>query len=118
MGNVHLTGAEPAPKYPTETARYICEVLVPQWQSQFLVKNAGYGESDGDLGVQGEFVEIWRKAKKLKRDVWDDGHIGPETSREVVLDMIGHCFLWLYLDAAKPSRQIVDGDEVILRQDP
>jgi hypothetical protein len=82
-------------EYPTEMARYIFEDLFPQWKKSFLEKNAGYGEYDGELGDKGEFVEIRRKTNKLQRGIWDGEDIGPEGIDEVLMDMIGHCFLAL-----------------------
>lgn len=81
--------------YPTEMARLIFEDLLPRWKKQFLAKNAGYGEYDIELGDRAEFVEISRKTKKLKRGIWEGQDIGSETPDEVLMDMIGHCFLAL-----------------------
>jgi hypothetical protein len=84
-------------RYPTPTADRIMTGLVPEWRDQFLEKNAGYGEDHDPLGPAGEFVEIYRKAKKLRRALWDKHPIGDETTREVTMDLIGHCFLLIDL---------------------
>lgn len=92
------TSGESKP-HKTLVAAYIFGELVPQWEKMFAAKNAGYGEYEGELGPLGEAVEIWRKAKKLKRafingvdtSEWD------ESPREVVMDMIGHLFLLAFV---------------------
>jgi hypothetical protein len=90
-----------ADAYPTEAARYICDSLLPEWIEHFLRKNAGYGNMHHDLGVRAQYVDINRKVGKLRRKWWDGKEIGPETDREVCLDLIGHLFLAL---------ELLDGD--------
>lgn len=79
--------------YPSKAARHIIEDLVPEWQEFFLQKNAGYGDMSKDLGVRAQYVDIHRKVGKLRRCMWNGEEIGPESLREVLLDLIGHCFL-------------------------
>lgn len=79
--------------YSTPEAKRIGRSLAPEWMEQFLTKNSGYGTGASDLGPTGEFVEVWRKAKKLKRGLWEGQPIGNEGIREVAMDMIGHLFL-------------------------
>lgn len=83
--------------YPSKTARHIIEDLVPEWQQMFLEKNAGYGDMAKDLGVRGQYVDIHRKVGKLRRCMWNGEEIGPESLREVLMDLIGHCFLTIDL---------------------
>lgn len=79
------------------TASRILNRLLPEWQDQFLKKNAGYGDMSRVLGARAQFVDIHRKVGKLQRALWDDQQIGPEDVREVTLDLVGHCFLLLDL---------------------
>jgi len=99
-------------QYPTPEAKRIGRVLVPEWMEMFLRKNAGYGTGASDLGMKGEFVEIWRKARKLRRSLWEERSIGDETVREVAMDMVGHLFLLLdHLDAMEVGDDEDDPDE-------
>lgn len=91
------TRSETVVTYPTKAAAVIFAKLVPEWTCQFLEKNAAYGEDPAPLGPGAEFVEIWRKAKKLRRSIWDGEEIGAEGPREVAMDLIGHCFLLIEL---------------------
>lgn len=95
--------------YPTEAARYIAEQLMPEFLALFLEKNRGYGNMHGDLGLRAQYVDIHRKVGKLRRAWWDAKPIGPETAREVCLDLIGHLFLAL---------ELLDGDAPADASDP
>lgn len=103
MSNVHKIettdgDSRPSPNlYPTATAEYIFEYLVPEFKKQFLPKNAGYGDMHNDLGLPAQYVDIHRKIGKLRRAMWDGLEIGPESIDEVLFDLIGHCFLTLDL---------------------
>ena len=80
-------------QYSSEAAVYIMEVLLPEWRELFLRKHAGYGQMHHDLGMLGQAVDIHRKAGKLKRALIEGKPIGPESVREVAMDLIGHAFL-------------------------
>lgn len=74
--------------------------LVPEWQGQFAAKNADYSDAAPSgiepaevLGIKGQFAEIWRKVWKLKKAMWDGSTLAFEQPREILLDLIGHCFL-------------------------
>ena len=87
--------ASSAPTIASSTALYIINKLNVEWTSQFIIANRGYGDwAENGLGLKGEFVEIHRKAMRLKHLVWEENweSIG-ESPREVLMDMIGHCFL-------------------------
>jgi hypothetical protein len=74
-------------------ADYIVKYLVVEWQRQFLKKNADYGPDPDSLGPKAIFVDIWRKARKLRRALWDGQPLTYEQPREIMMDMIGHLFL-------------------------
>jgi hypothetical protein len=82
-------------EFPTEAARRIMTEHYAIWRALFLEKNRGYGEMHAVLGVRAQFVDIHRKVGKIQRAVWDypPSDIGEENLREVLLDLIGHCFL-------------------------
>jgi hypothetical protein len=96
---VQSMGESGPKRYKTMVATYVFAELVPEWEKLFERKNAGYGEYDSELGPQAEVVELHRKLGKLKRAFLDavDTNEWDEKPREVVLDMIGHCFLLLYV---------------------
>jgi hypothetical protein len=78
---------------PKPDFEYIAEQLVPEWIEQFGNKNKDYGDDSNSLGVKGAFVDIWRKTLKLRRGIWDDQRLIGEQPRELLMDLIGHCFL-------------------------
>lgn len=92
---------------PTTThGRYITEQLVGEWLEQFIIKSNDYGETSDDLGAAGQFADMNRKWGKLRRALWEGQELVGEQPREILMDMIGHCFLTIhYLDAAKRSER-------------
>lgn len=83
--------------WPTHAAEYICLKIVPEWQELFLKKNADYGDNSDDLGVRGQFSDIHRKLKKLRRGLWEGQKLTGEQPREICLDLIGHLFLTIQM---------------------
>lgn len=74
--------------------QYISEILLPEWLEKFELANHDYGNAPGAvLGVKGEFAEISRKTLKLKRALWDGVELIGEQPREILTDLIGHCYL-------------------------
>ena len=73
--------------------QYIMNKLLIEWADMFMLKNLGYGADANRLGVKGAFVDIHRKEGKLKRAIWDGAHLEGEQPREILMDLIGHCFL-------------------------
>lgn len=79
---------------PTKQAEHILLRVLPRVLELFLEKNKDYADWP-DLGVRGEFVELWRKVHKLKRALWDDQELVSEQWDEIIMDMVGHCLLAL-----------------------
>lgn len=80
--------------------RYIRDQLMPEFWTHFANKAKDYNDSEGFephkvLGLAGQFAEIWRKVWKLKKSLWSREPLIHEQPREVLLDMIGNCFLAL-----------------------
>lgn len=75
----------------------IFEELLPQWENLFLQKNADYNDESFHLGSIGQLGEILRKTGKLDRAMIKGIKLSGEQPDEVLLDVIGHCFLTLYL---------------------
>lgn len=82
---------------PTEQAMDILSRLLPEWRDLFLAKNAKYKAVGNDLGARGVFPDINRKTGILKDRIWDGNSSPGESSREVILDLIGHLFLMLHM---------------------
>lgn len=73
-----------------------CLSIASDVLSLFASKNNGYGEPDGDdLGSKGQFADMHRKWKRIRRHLWD-GQPWPETGEtfeEVLSDFVGHILL-------------------------
>lgn len=97
----------------TEQANRI-NTLVGGWWDMFVRKNATYGDGEVDLGIRGYFPDLWRKAVQIRRAIWDgkDTSAWSEQPREILLDMIGHCFL--LIDAIDREADMARGEERIL----
>lgn len=79
---------------PHEQALRITRDILPKVLELYLSKAKDY-PAWPDLGVKGEFVEIWRKTHKLKLSIWDGQEMVSEGAMEIVMDMIAHCLLAL-----------------------
>lgn len=87
---------------PSDDAAFIMRELVPDWLRQFGGKNKDYADGGEDtfhtadlLGARGQFADMWRKMGKLYRALWKGQEMRGEKSDEMVMDLIGHCFLTL-----------------------
>jgi hypothetical protein len=90
-------------EFPTKTTKRIFgrtpedDSLLQEWVTLFMEKQADYGDRADDLGIPGQYAELSRKMLKLRRSMWEGHALVGEPAREVVLDLIGHCFLTLKL---------------------
>jgi hypothetical protein len=93
---------------------YIEQFLIQEWHREFERKGKDYGPEHDQLslGPRAVFVDVWRKACKLRNAIWNDKPLAFEQPREIMLDMIGHLFLMVaQLDRAnygniRPPRPI------------
>jgi hypothetical protein len=69
------------------------EGLLNEFLLLFLKKQRDYGDHADDLGAPGQYAELHRKMGKLKKALWDGQPLVGEPAREVLMDLIGHCFL-------------------------
>lgn len=77
---------------------YIINVLLPSIEKKMRNDAEHYGETNHhELGLKGQFADMYRKILPLKRAMWDDIPLIREQPREIVLDLIGHCLLTLAL---------------------
>jgi hypothetical protein len=112
QANKFLDAVGPAdysnPEQPTGAdGRYIRDRLMPEFWEHFASKAKDYNDIDGFephkvLGIRGQFAEVWRKVWKLKNTLWDGRTLAYEGEREILLDMIGHCFLAISMIDADP----------------
>jgi hypothetical protein len=76
---------------------------LPEWIKLFLNKNGEYqtgdtgDNEDMDAGLPGQYSDMYRKLKKLRRPMLlgDDSGLITEQPEEILFDLIGHCFLSL-----------------------
>lgn len=91
----------------TPELRAIITEHLPAWAKLFARKNSEYGSGAAfDLGERGQFSDIYRKIIKLKRAMWDEDEsvLTTEGVDEILMDLIGHCFLTLEMRARKRDR--------------
>ncbi len=92
-------------KPQTEHGSNIVENLVEEWVQQFISKSNDYGETANHLGAAGQYADMHRKMGKLKRALWEGETLTGEQPREILLDLIGHCFLTIhYIDQGDNGR--------------
>lgn len=85
---------EPGDELFGPRGHYIITNLVQEWATQFAESNVHYGDdAHGDLGPAAQFVDINRKVRVLRRAFWEGKPTTRESPRQVLLDLIGHCFL-------------------------
>lgn len=70
--------------------------IAPVVLENFARKNADYGDTSFDLGIAGQYAELWRKVGKLKGPMWEGKSLHFEQMDEILQDLIGHCLLSLY----------------------
>lgn len=77
----------------------IVQLHIPEWARLFDKKNREYRGAEQELGAPAQFVDMNRKMKKLKTALWDrePEALTSEPTEEVLMDLIGHCFLTLHL---------------------
>jgi hypothetical protein len=71
----------------------------PAFAKLFLTRSLEYGDAAFDLGPRGQFSDMYRKMIKLKIGMWEgrEEQLTSETVDEILLDLIGHCFLSLQM---------------------
>jgi len=67
--------------------------LIERW----AVNQADYGDAFMELGPKGQFSDIWRKIKKLKRAVWDEEPLRGEQPVQIIDETVHHLLMLRYL---------------------
>lgn len=98
------------PSNESSQAYVIVNTILPEVIKTFVAKNADYGETSFELGLAGQYAELWRKIGKLKGPMWEGkGDLQFEQVDEIVSDLIGHCLLTLYFIAEESAK--AEGDQ-------
>jgi hypothetical protein len=82
-----------APKQVRDILRH----HMPIWLDLFQMKSREYGDAAFELGARAQFVDMNRKMVKLRQAIWEgrEDALTTESVEEILLDLIGHCFLTL-----------------------
>lgn len=75
---------------------YIRDRLIPEVEGHMQRGADHYGpDNHNELGVKGQFADMYRKFRPLKARMWDGKPDvnGKESTREICMDLIGHCLL-------------------------
>jgi hypothetical protein len=98
--------------------RYIRDILMSEWFHGFLQKARDYNDNQNEnhrvLGTRGQFADIWRKIGKLKKALWDGQPLVGEQPREILMDLIAHCFLTIaMMDDSKMVPYMEQGEPLV-----
>jgi hypothetical protein len=92
--------------------QYILQILLPQVDMHIQEKARDYGDSSHrELGLAGQFADIWRKIPKLRKEMWEKEPLTGEPLREVLLDFIGHALLSIAMIDAPKARQRAEKEQ-------
>lgn len=81
---------------PHEQCEFILTGPLTDAIQLFVRRQAEYGEEAGELGSMGQYADINRKVRKLKRLMWDKSvpeDAISEDAEQVCMDLIGHLLL-------------------------
>jgi hypothetical protein len=77
---------------------YILNIVMPEVHKRMVVSGKHYGyETHHELGLRGQYADMYRKWCVLKRFMWDGEVPTRESLREILLDMVGHSLLTVAL---------------------
>lgn len=95
---------------------YVTSELLMEFQRRFVEWNREYSTQKRDLGARAEFVNFWRKAKKVKAIVWEGDAESEyrEDLRTILFEVVAHCFLLLFdVDHNKGQIPYVDPNSTL-----
>ena len=68
-----------------------------EWLEEFARKARDYGDEDEfNLGLVGQYADMSRKFKKLRRAMFEGKELTGEQPDEILRDLIGHAWITLY----------------------
>lgn len=95
---VELTSTIQYTNQDPSQVRELIEHDLPRFLDLFLTRSREYGDDNKFvLGSRGQFADMWRKFGKLKTGIWEgkEAQLTSEGVDEILVDLIGHCFLTL-----------------------
>lgn len=104
-------------QYTNQDPDQVIELIeqdLPRFMSLFISKSREYGDSNKFvLGSRGQFADMWRKFGKLKTGMWEgkEDQLTSESVDEILLDLIGHCFLTLQCRRAEATTDFDTAEE-------
>lgn len=73
---------------------HILMELLPEIDAHLRIAGQHYGyETHRDLGMRGQYCDLYRKFIVLRRTMWDGEETTRESLREILRDLIGHSLL-------------------------
>lgn len=86
--------------------------IMPDLALKFQQAALDYGDAFEELGLKGQYSDMHRKMKKLKRAIWDGETLTRESVEEIMGDLFGHVLISLYLlRQTEPERDVGGGIE-------
>lgn len=84
---------------PQDTQPYdeMIERILPELVSRLRTKSADYGDVFMELGIKGQYSDMHRKMRKLKKALWDGEDLKGEQADEILSDLFGNVLIALYL---------------------
>jgi hypothetical protein len=65
--------------------------------NNFSHKSQDYGDTFKYLGLGGQYSDIYRKVRKLKKVMWDGGYLEDENAEEILSDLFGNILISIWL---------------------
>lgn len=76
-----------------DVRRLVNNEIAPEVLDLWNRKSQGYGEQLFDFDVRAQALELNRKNGKVKDALWHGRQLEFEDLEEVLMDMIGHCYI-------------------------
>lgn len=73
------------------------ETILPELVKRLKEKSIDYGDVFRELGLAGQYSDMHRKMRKLKKAMWDDQPLAGEQPEEILSDLFGNILIALYL---------------------
>jgi hypothetical protein len=71
--------------------------ILPQAVQRFRSKSVDYGDAFEDLGLAGQYSDMHRKMRKLRKAMWHEENLIGEQPEEILEDLLGNILISLYL---------------------
>jgi hypothetical protein len=95
---------------PTPDYAQMVGPILDRCVSKFLKAAADYGDAYQELGLKGQYSDLHRKMKKLKKAIWDGQPLGRESVEEILEDFFGNTLIALYLCELGELAELKPGD--------